>query len=290
MVPKNSHVPFMGKLFTALIRDIALGRPSFTAVSLQRDLQTILSRIDSEGTSFGTRTLPTLRKAVLQSFRTGKLETPLGFAKLKGTTLPRFLSGLLKDVYTNDGQLRHDASVPAIAETLQITGLCHKLDLPFTKGEDDMVIQKFIETERALACMPPINPDDPIIEFARTMVTRIFESYDPENVSPRHGPGSVATGEVGRQKWKFSRFYPRLDSVFPYSRYFFLGSKHLTDQVGLFTGFEYSSEPVTKVILVPKDSRGPRLISEEPLEIQYIQQGIFRQMVSILERDRKSVV
>jgi len=38
-----------------------------------------------------------------------------------------------------------------------------------------------------------------------------------------------------------------------------------------------------RVVLVPKDSRGPRLISMEPLEIQWIQQGQMRLLVEILQ-------
>jgi len=39
-----------------------------------------------------------------------------------------------------------------------------------------------------------------------------------------------------------------------------------------------------RVVLVPKDSRGPRLISMEPLEIQWIQQGQMRLMVETIEK------
>lgn len=42
-------------------------------------------------------------------------------------------------------------------------------------------------------------------------------------------------------------------------------------------------EPCSKVVFVPKDSRGPRTICCEPLEIQYIQQGIARRLVSHIE-------
>jgi hypothetical protein len=43
------------------------------------------------------------------------------------------------------------------------------------------------------------------------------------------------------------------------------------------------ADPPAKVILVPKDSRGPRLISCEPLENQWIQQGIMKELVKFIE-------
>lgn len=45
-----------------------------------------------------------------------------------------------------------------------------------------------------------------------------------------------------------------------------------------------SDHPVAKVVLVPKDSRGPRIISEEPLELQYIQQGVAKSLMAHIER------
>jgi hypothetical protein len=40
-----------------------------------------------------------------------------------------------------------------------------------------------------------------------------------------------------------------------------------------------------RVILVPKDSRGPRLISCEPLENQWVQQGLMKAIVGLVEKD-----
>jgi len=46
---------------------------------------------------------------------------------------------------------------------------------------------------------------------------------------------------------------------------------------------EVLDSSTAKVVLVPKDSRGPRLISMEPLEIQWIQQGQMKLLVETLE-------
>jgi hypothetical protein len=60
----NSHVPFTGKLFTALFCDVSSGRSPSVKMSLRRDLQTILTRLSCEGMSFVTDVLPSLGRAI----------------------------------------------------------------------------------------------------------------------------------------------------------------------------------------------------------------------------------
>jgi hypothetical protein len=68
-----------------------------------------------------------------------------------------------------------------------------------------------------------------------------------------------------------------LDRLFPYSDYFYSGKHALSDKLAeLQASEEY--DPVAKVVLVPKDSRGPRLISMEPRETMFIQQGLMAKL------------
>jgi hypothetical protein len=61
------------------------------------------------------------------------------------------------------------------------------------------------------------------------------------------------------------------------------GGKEIIDRVQWYRGLERLPAGTAKVVLVPKDSRGPRLISAEPLEYQWIQQGVGRSIVAHLE-------
>jgi hypothetical protein len=58
---------------------------------------------------------------------------------------------------------------------------------------------------------------------------------------------------------------------------------HLSDELGKLVD-AVEDEPAAKVVFVPKDSRGPRLISEEPREFMYIQQGLMAKLYDTVER------
>lgn len=280
----KSQVCFAESLFEMLIQDIASGRPPCVRKSLMRDFLTIKTRLNSEGISFCTTVLPSLSKAIHQSFRSGRLTIPLGFARMKGTTLPCFLSGLLKDVYNEDGFLLANPCTASVSEALQVCGVGYKLNLPFSREQVDQSIDSYkcIETELSYITEYDVK-DLPVVKLARTMISRLFPGELPIN-NPRHGPGRVATGEFGNEKWNFSRRYAKLHEKFPYYDWFFVSRKHFLDRVGRYKTFERHDHGISSMRLVPKDSRGPRIISMEPLEYQYIQQAVCQAMVNRLEK------
>jgi hypothetical protein len=94
----------------------------------------------------------------------------------------------------------------------------------------------------------------------------------------------VATGEVLNSKYVFQRKYQRLHQEYPYYEYFSPSLGKLSFESGWYQKLQPSINPTAKVVLVPKDSRGPRLISMEPLEIQWIQQGLSKKFVKRVER------
>jgi len=294
---QNSQVPLAGSIYGVLIRDIAAGRPPVLQSSLNRDLSTIRHRLSEEGLQFCTIALPTLAKAVIQSFRTGGFASPPGFKQERGTALPRLFSGLLKEIYAKDGALLPDASCASITEVLQLSGLGYKLGVPCGRERDQKVIDDFLKTEEDLKSLI-INPQDPVLQLARTVVADVFperetvgfvaDSFNPREITPRHGPGSVATGERpgSMDKWRFKRKYLKLHQAFPYYEYFLVHDKQrraLFDRRSWYRSLRVEERGVAKVTLVPKDSRGPRLISAEPLEYQYIQQGLDRALRARLE-------
>ena len=105
----------------------------------------------------------------------------------------------------------------------------------------------------------------------------------PRDIIPRHGPGVVATGEKPWQKRYFKRIYQVCNEVYPIADYFYYNYSHLCDRLNELLDLEDLKHGTAKVVLVPKDSRGPRLISCEPLELQWLQQGQMRKIVPHLE-------
>jgi len=90
-------------------------------------------------------------------------------------------------------------------------------------------------------------------------------------IKPHHGPGAVTT-----RKGQWLHRYTQIEKVYPQSDWFYLyfNRDHLAE-----------SEDCTdvdaieaKLVAVPKDSRGPRLICVHPAEAVWIQEGIWSEM------------
>ncbi|DAD51575.1 TPA_asm: RNA-directed RNA polymerase, partial [ssRNA phage Gerhypos.1_13] len=127
--------------------------------------------------------------------------------------------------------------------------------------------------------------EDSVLTVARHLVCRVVGGSDPRGAdfAPRHGPGAVSGGEDAHEKVVFNRLYQRLDAVFPYGEYFVYNLSHLCDSLPELNSLDCQEAGTAKVVLVPKDSRGPRLISAEPKEYQWIQQGLRRVLQKAIE-------
>lgn len=283
MVDLKSQISNAESIYNALFSDIASGRPPSLQRSLHKDLSVVKTRLRFEGIGFVTKTLPSLGKAVIQSFQTATLSTPSAFKQMKGTSLPMFLGGLMQEVFEDDGTLRADASKASLTEILQVCMLAYKLDIGFEPDVIESVLNGFLTVERELQEQCYAFLDSELVELATALVGNIFEEFDPHDIVPRHGPGRVATREWGMEKWTFSRKYRELHECYPTFDYFVTSRRHLYDCVSWYRSLVPMEHGTARIRLVPKDSRGPRIISMEPLEFQYIQQGLWRSMKVLLE-------
>jgi hypothetical protein len=122
-----------------------------------------------------------------------------------------------------------------------------------------------------------------IVRKARILLAELFRQFNPKDIVPSHGPGAVSTGETLWEKWKWTHIPDSLSHVWPVDEYFFVSQTHVCDRLQSIMALGDQEFPA-KVILVPKDSRGPRLISCEPLVNQWIQQGLMRSIVQLVEK------
>lgn len=265
-----------------LIQDLKLAYPPLEK-ELALDLRKMKTRIMSEGLPFITQKLPSMAKAVLQGFRTHVFVNPEGFAYKRGTKLPMLMHGLLREVFDELGNERENADPGIVRDLLQVFGLFYKCEYPYTQSQKDSVIQAFLATERDLECLQ--IPFTATLDAAAVIAEDVFKSFDPMDVEPQHGPGSVATREVLEEKWEFKRKYESIHRVYPYYEYFVPSRSHLLTPEALKWYRSLATEElgVAKVALVNKDARGPRLISLEPLEFQFIQQGLQKSLRSHIE-------
>lgn len=273
-------------LYETLLGDLSVRYPSQSA-DFARDVETVRSRVRAEGIEFLTKVLPRLGKAIDESFDTGILKVPFGILKMskKYPGVPAFLQGLTRMIYTSEGVL--DSPDPdVIRDVRQACFLLYKYELDYTEEQIERVLHSFCLTDVQL----PTSPDElecQDLDLASQIIKEVLSDFDPRDVLPKHGPGAVASGEKGDQKWKFSTLFSSIHQKYPYYDYFVVGGAlELLDRKQWYLGLTRCESGTAKVVLVPKDSRGPRLISMEPLEYQWIQQGFNRSLVTLLESHR----
>ena len=258
-------------LFFASYTDVASASVA-TNIDVERDKATVARRVDAEGVEFFTKTLPKLGKAVDTALSSGSpLQCP-GFSKVGGTQYPQFMGWLFSEVFDKSGSERSDTSEPhalekrvaALGHLRQLLFLFYKLQLPYTKAQEDEVVKTFVETDRSTSFNYEAltSGDKNVLQLARHLIhTVLGDECDVRGLIPRHGPGAVATGEKPHEKMRFKRYFRALDQVFPYPEYFFYNVNHYRDSIKDFYNWVPMEAGTAKVVLVPKDSRGPRLIS-----------------------------
>lgn len=283
---KTSPTTVYLELICATLKDVACTCYQ-SELELQHDLATLRNRFANEGMPFLTKTLPSFGKAIDKALAT---DTPLevvGF-KTNGTVLPLFMGECTRQVFDTDGRERSDASPQALKALRQLSYMFYKLELPFTKEQNNDVIKLFKETDANLPAFDAAIRSDSegYIRRARDLICRILAPVDPRDPDlfrPRHGSGAVATREKAYEKPCFKRYYKALALEFPYEDWFFYNTAHLVDELDQFLAADELDSGTAKVMLVPKDSRGPRLISCEPLEYMWIQQGLMATLVQTIE-------
>jgi hypothetical protein len=133
----------------------------------------------------------------------------------------------------------------------------------FKPGEDTLGLYNLLFSRRSIH----------IVRRARIALRKALAGIDLSDITPAHGPGVVSTKETPWGKYVWTNVSSRITALYPYDAFFCASLGAVCDSYPTFEKVG-ESEPPAQVILVPKDSRGPRLISCEPVDKQWIQQGI----------------
>lgn len=280
-----TEVAFMKGLLSAVIRDVS--KLTDVKVSdVQRDVNYINNRLDTEGTTFGTTVLPQFSKALLSAFQSGRFTRPSAFKAGGPGALPAFLHGLTKRCFTDDGCLRGNDAVDSgvVWGIQQVCTLLKKYELPYSPH---LVNEKYNNVKQVESELPKTFTtssldvrDRTVLALAREQVHYLLKGVDLRHIRPDMGPGSTAAGPMNRnQKMKLV-----LDSTLPAG---YDGGmygcilEYSGDNDGKNCTFRTWYHPIarvkyarcSKLIFVPKDSGGPRGIKMEPCQQMWIQQG-----------------
>jgi len=278
------------KRLMLLLREVLLDRGTWCHTSTIRDFKRISSRVEHEGLSFLTITLPNFGSDLQKGLDQGFVDRHLfkGFPWKGG--LPLFLGGFLDLVFDRKtGRLLDVPDVDAIQAIRQITLMFAKINLPCSQTRERAAITRYVECEQEVRRSDAALTDperDQFERVGRLLWSDVLQAVDEDiyygRLIPKHGPGATADKLSGNRKFCQTEWTQRLEQVFPSGesllpnwRYF----EHL-DRVELL---EPGDERPVRVITVPKTLKTPRIIAIEPTCMQYSQQGVLEAIVPYVE-------
>lgn len=304
-------------LLREMLRDLyhislRLGLEPFNPENITRDISYVEKRVGNEGLPFMTIVLPSLGKW-FDRLLCGQWSPPPEGLKPHVDGYPLFLSTIIRPLSEvvvglhilsnqtgSDARDEfHQASSRYSELVSAVRTLCYfayklEVDTPDDDPRSVAKLEQFVQTDADLidpetdfrAQVPEF--DQPLFDTAVDVFRECLRGFDLDITNPKHGPGAVASGERDEQKWVFSTLYETVHRSFPYYDYMYGVRSNgralqLAATAARYRHMKRVHSPTAKVVLVPKDSRGPRIISCEPLELQYLQQGVATPMVKYLE-------
>ena len=256
------------------------------------DIRTFDRRLDNEGLTFLTVVLPRIGKALDRFHSTSEWIPPegfvlrkdisvipdLGFGFPEASKIPVFLGNAVEAALNGDSI--------AVDCVRQLTLVFYKLEVDYGEEMEKQFLVNFKTIDQSLLSVFSIVNDlrDDIIIRMGNIIRRVLCNSNPFDIIPSHGSGATACRTPNWKKHhRALRYFAKLDDAYPYSDYFFYNATHLADEYQRLRDSQPESVPKARVCLVPKDSRGPRVISCEPAEFMFIQQGIMKRLYETLE-------
>lgn len=266
-------------LFACLLKDLGFAL---------KDMETCLFRAEKEGLAFLTKTLPLLCKALDRGIASQHFDLPTNFKKMRtGWRIPALFGSAFRRVFDRQGHLLDDYCVVAVYQIRQACLFINKCDMPYDSDQVNKVIQSFERNEADMEFYNEnlsIEANSSVHNLASQICHDIFHGFSPEDLLCKHGPG--ATSNCGTTEKYDARMSPHMGVYRRFGKHFWFNPEDGFSRLHRYpvsTTLDYfKSSQCAKVVLVPKDSRGPRLISCEPVENQFVQQGIMSWMISRL--------
>lgn len=252
-------------------------------VSDLRDLETIKSRVEKEGISFLTITLPNFSRDFERCLASGFVDPSCFRSFKKHGLIPAFLRGIIGQIFDHETGRIYDennctnwSDFPTLVESVrQICCTFKKIKDDCTPSRVAASLRSFSSIEHELQSFTP-RPED-IQDFScisSMLWNGLLADIQLADLQPKHGPGATADRLSGNQKYRWSSWNERLEVYFP-----FLGC---AIPIGAYDSKEFEivryvsdqDETPVKVCPVPKTMKSPRIIAIEPVAMQYVQQSI----------------
>lgn len=275
-------------LLCALFRD---GSACCPAVETERDMLYISDRVEHEGLSFLTITLPTFCDDFDRALDEGFVAPTMFSSFKKHLRLPCFLRGFASQVFDKQtGVLLQDPSLECIAFIRQVTRLLKKVRVACTEKRTNAAFAKYMEVEREISqheiCGDRLDALNRVSWLASRVFATIERNIAQGDLYPHHGPGAVAEKLTPNQKYRLVTWHTRLDSVFPFDHYMGI-NPGLAEELGARANFhDPEHETPVRVTGVPKTLKAPRIIAVEPACMMFMQQALKDNFYRYIEEDR----
>jgi len=262
-------------------------------VSDKRDLLTIRSRVEHEGLSFLTITLPKFCDDFQQSIADGRIDSTRFREFAKCGAIPAFLQGMLSqmfdyetgEMYDNESlvgedKTSHDCCAddwPTIVESVRQVCLTFKrVELSCTPEREQAALARFVQTEQSFESFTLLEDDlRGFRDLSFMLWSDLVRAFTLTDAIPRHGPGATAERVSGNQKYNWQFWFDRLEPYFPLiDNGFPLGTPCDGGELDVVAVLTSTEEFPVRVVTVPKTLKAPRTIAIEPACLQYVQQGI----------------
>lgn len=281
----KSDVSQLLDLGLRILMDAAAKCYTVTVADWPLDFKRLKSRVENEGISFLTITLPNLGAAFEECLAKGKVDSTDFSGWRKKGCLPVFLWGFTSLVFEQSGLIKEVPDVAAIEGVRQIAYSFKKILLPCTPAREERAVKSFLEIEHALQDQEfavLANLDDTFGVVSDLLWGSVFGGeVDYQLLVPKHGPGATVEGFKGNRKYLHSVWHDRLQPYFPVDCMLLPNAAcDIPDHV---TFLREEEELPVKVTLVPKTLKAPRVIAIEPTAMQYAQQAISSYLVDKIE-------
>lgn len=267
---------------------VILDAPSRCSVKQrQKDMKTIRHRVQCEGLSFLTITLPSFSDTFFQCVELGEVSSQSFLGWKKRMRLPAFLQGFTSLVFcpTSGGITHEPQSTYAIQAVRQICNLFKKVSIPCSSDREHRALNSFITTDRDLG--PNTSREGGSFALFRNVSNIVVasicgEEIDSSELIPHHGPGSTYERAQYNMKFVLNKltWYNQLEPWFDKSCVFNTDESYHNSKDDYKDVKPFSS---ARVITVPKTLKGPRVIAIEPTVIQFTQQSIKDYLVRKIE-------
>lgn len=284
----KSHEEDLLLVCESVLMDASAKCTTVNLASIKRDLLTIKSRVEDEGVSFLTITLPNFGKDFELSLAEGRISRHAFCGFKRRGRLPVFLRGFVQSIFdVATGGLLDVPDITAIEGVRQIAYTFKKVAMPCTLKRVEQALSDYEEIECSIRYAMPSGDAYLFSKISDLLWGNVFVgSYDPTFPLPKHGPGQTESRISGNRKYAVSTWHERLEPFFPADWHLMSCYSQLDDARCGITSIDFvpeERESPVRVVAVPKTLKGPRIIAIEPVCTQYTQQALAEYVIQQLE-------